>query len=47
MIEAAHKIDLLENSLVEMNIEENSFRVDVGAFSIESFKFMKDLSLLR
>lgn len=41
-IDAVHKTDLLENSLEEIGTDGKNFRVAVGAYSIESFKLIRD-----
>jgi alpha-mannosidase len=41
-IDAVYRTDLLENPLIGLNVEQNSFNVDVEAFSIESYKLIED-----
>jgi alpha-mannosidase len=40
--DAVHQVDLLENPLKEIKTGGTSFQVPVGAYSIESFKLVKD-----
>ncbi len=42
-IDAIYKIDLLENELEKIPFNTNEIEVQVGKFSIESFKLIKDL----
>jgi alpha-mannosidase len=41
-IDAVHKIDLLENAVEDVKSNERGFNAEVGSFSIESFKLIKD-----
>lgn len=40
--DAVHKTDLIENGLEDIKTDGKSFQVPVGAYSIESFKLIKD-----
>jgi alpha-mannosidase len=42
--DAIHKIDLLENSLAEIRTDRTSFQMQVGAYSIESFRLIRDMN---
>ena len=41
-VDAVHQVDLLENPTREIKTDGTTFRVPVGAYSIESFKLVKD-----
>ena len=41
-VDAVHQVDLLENPLKVITTNGRSFQVPVGAYSIESFKLVKD-----
>ncbi len=42
-IDAVYKIDLLENAVEDVKSNERGFNAKAGAFSIESFKLIKDV----
>ena len=42
-VDAVHKTDLLENELEDIPKSKQGFDVEVGKYSIESFKLIKDL----
>jgi alpha-mannosidase len=41
-VDAVHQVDLMENPLKEIKTDGKSFQVPLGAYSIESFKLVKD-----
>ena len=42
MIDAVHKVDLMENDLEDIPFVNNDFKVEVGKYAIESYKLIKD-----